>query len=60
MEYQIEANSSLGMNVPVTIYADETLIEKMMTDRTIKQAINVATLPGIPVSYTHLTLPTKA
>jgi tRNA-splicing ligase RtcB len=47
MEYQIEANSSLGMNVPVTIYADETLIEKMMTDRTIKQAINVATLPGI-------------
>ena len=43
MEYQIEANSSLGMNVPVTIYADETLIEKMMTDRTIKQAINVAT-----------------
>ena len=61
MEYQIEADPSLGMKVPVTIYADETLIEKMMTDRTIKQAINVATLPGIqPVSYTHLTLPTKA
>ena len=47
MEYRIEADSSLGMNVPVTIYADEILIEKMMTDRTIKQAINVATLPGI-------------
>ena len=47
MEYQIEADPSLGMKVPVTIYADETLIEKMMTDRTIKQAINVATLPGI-------------
>ena len=47
MEYRIEADSSLGMKVPVTIYADETLIQKMMTDRTIKQAINVATLPGI-------------
>ena len=47
MEYRIEADSSLGMKVPVTIYADDTLIEKMMTDRTIKQAINVATLPGI-------------
>ncbi len=33
MEYRIEADSSLGMNVPVTIYADEILIEKMMTDR---------------------------
>ena len=47
MEYRIEADSSLGMKVPVTIYADEVLIKKMMTDRTIKQAINVATLPGI-------------
>ena len=47
MEYRIEADSSLGMKVPVTIYADEVLMKKMMTDRTIKQAINVATLPGI-------------
>ena len=58
-EYQIDADSSQGMKVPVTIYANETLLEKMMTDRTIKQAVNVSTLPGIqePVSYTHLTLP---
>jgi len=47
MEYRIEADSSKGMLVPVTIYADDALIKKMMTDRTIKQAINVATLPGI-------------
>ena len=47
MEYQIEADPSLGMKVPVTIYADDALIQKMMTDRTIKQAINVATIPGI-------------
>jgi tRNA-splicing ligase RtcB len=33
--------------VPVTIYADEGLIAKMMTDRTLSQAMNVATLPGI-------------
>jgi len=46
-EYQIDADSSLGMRVPVTIYANEVLLEKMMTDRTIKQAVNVSTLPGI-------------
>jgi len=47
MTYQIEVDSTRGMQVPVTIYADEKLIEKMMTDRTIQQAINVSTLPGI-------------
>lgn len=45
--YRIEADSSRGMKVPVTIYADEGLISKMMTDRTLSQAMNVATLPGI-------------
>jgi tRNA-splicing ligase RtcB len=47
MEYRIEADPSKGMKVPVTIYADEGLLSKMMTDRTIMQAINVSTLPGI-------------
>ncbi len=47
MKYQIEADSSRGMKVPVTIYADEGLLSKMMTDRTILQAINVSTIPGI-------------
>ncbi|MFY9300016.1 MAG: RtcB family protein [Candidatus Nitrosotenuis sp.] len=47
MKYQIEADPSKGMKVPVTIYADEALLSKMMTDRTILQAINVSTLPGI-------------
>jgi tRNA-splicing ligase RtcB len=45
--YQIDADSSKDMKVPVTIYADEGLIAKMMTDRTLSQAMNVATLPGI-------------
>ncbi|MDC8437658.1 MAG: RtcB family protein [Candidatus Nitrosotenuis sp.] len=47
MQYRIEADSSKGMKVPVTIYADEQLISKMMTDRTLMQAMNVATIPGI-------------
>ncbi|MDE1762978.1 MAG: RtcB family protein [Thaumarchaeota archaeon] len=47
MEYRIEADSTRGMKVPVTIYADEGLLQKMMTDRTITQAINVSTLPGV-------------
>jgi len=41
MRYQIAADSSKGMKVPVTIFADEKLLPKMMTDRTIQQAVNV-------------------
>lgn len=46
-QYVIEADSNLGMKVPVKIYADESLMQKMLTDRTIMQAINVASIPGI-------------
>jgi tRNA-splicing ligase RtcB (3'-phosphate/5'-hydroxy nucleic acid ligase) len=46
-EYRIEKDESRGMIVPVTIYANENLISKMATDRTIDQASNVATLPGV-------------
>ncbi len=35
-QYQIDADSSLGMKVPVTIYANEVLLEKMMLSMTIK------------------------
>lgn len=45
--FQVEKNESKGMNVPVTIYANDNLISKMITDRTIDQATNVATLPGV-------------
>ena len=47
MTYKIEKDETLGMRVPVIIYADDQLLEKMMTDRTIKQAVNVSTIPGI-------------
>ena len=46
-EYVIEADSNYGMKVPVRIYANEALINKMLTDRTLLQARNVASIPGI-------------
>ena len=50
-EYIIEPNSANQMKVPVRIFADEKLLAKMTTDRTIWQATNVASIPGI-VSHT--------
>ncbi|NNL58715.1 MAG: RtcB family protein [Nitrosopumilus sp.] len=35
------------MKVPVRIFADEPLLQKMLTDRTIMQARNVSSIPGI-------------
>jgi len=46
-QYQIDADPNLGMKVPVRIYADEPLMQKMLSDRTIMQARNVASIPGI-------------
>ena len=39
-QYQIDADPNLGMKVPVKIYADEPLLQKMLSDRTIMQARN--------------------
>ena len=36
-----------GMRVPGLVIADEELLEKMKTDRTLEQCTNVAHLPGI-------------
>mgnify|MGYP001102831560 FL=1 len=36
-----------GMRVPGMIFANESLLEKMQTDRTLWQCANVAHLPGI-------------
>ena len=47
VEYRIDTTAREGMRVPVTIYANEKLIEKMQTDRTIDQAVNVSHLPGV-------------
>ena len=47
MEYIIEPDFNKSMKVPVRIFADEPLIQKMRKDRTLWQAINVASMPGI-------------
>jgi tRNA-splicing ligase RtcB len=46
-QFQIEKDGSRGMNVPVTIFANDQLISKMTLDRTLDQAVNVTTLPGV-------------
>ena len=35
------------MKVPVRVYGNDELFEKMRSDRTLSQAANVATLPGV-------------
>ena len=46
-EREFKIDPARGMKVPVTIYANEALVSKMVMDRTIDQAANVATLPGV-------------
>ena len=36
-----------GMRVPGMVFANESLMEKMQTDRTLWQCANVAHVPGI-------------
>jgi len=47
VEYEIPKTAREGMRVPVRIYANQQLLQKMVEDRTIEQAVNVAHLPGI-------------
>ncbi|MEM4374147.1 MAG: RtcB family protein, partial [Nitrososphaerota archaeon] len=42
------------MRVPVIIYASDKLLEKIKTDRTLEQAVNVSSLPGIVKQATVL------
>ncbi len=46
-KFQICQDKSKGMNIPVTIFANDFLISKMIEDRTLDQAVNVTTLPGV-------------
>jgi tRNA-splicing ligase RtcB (3'-phosphate/5'-hydroxy nucleic acid ligase) len=45
--WEVSQNYQPGMKVPARIYADEDLIAKMRTDRTIQQCVNVTHLEGI-------------
>src|SRR3989454_6930743 len=45
--WEVPKDFQSGMKVPARIYADEDLMSKMRTDRTIQQCVNVAHLDGI-------------
>jgi tRNA-splicing ligase RtcB len=45
--WRIPQKYKSGMRVPGIVFADEDLLEKMKTDRTLEQCANVAHLPGI-------------
>ncbi len=46
-EWEIPKGTKPCMRVPAIIFADDLLLEKMKSDRTLEQAANVACLPGI-------------
>ena len=46
-EYTWRISKYGEMKVPATIYASGKLMEKIKQDQTLKQAVNVAKLPGI-------------
>ena len=47
-QFQISKEHSRGMNIPVTIFANDLLISKMALDTEHSdQAVNVTTLPGV-------------
>jgi tRNA-splicing ligase RtcB len=46
-QWKIPQTYKSGMRVPGIVFADDKLIEKMKTDRTLNQCSNVAHLPGI-------------
>jgi tRNA-splicing ligase RtcB (3'-phosphate/5'-hydroxy nucleic acid ligase) len=47
LRYRIPRNAERGMLTDVRVYASPALIDQIMKDRSLEQAMNVATLPGI-------------
>jgi tRNA-splicing ligase RtcB len=45
--WEIKRDENIGMNVPVRVYANNKIMESMKKDRTLSQAMNAASLPGI-------------
>lgn len=45
--WQLPTKARSGMQVPVTIFADRTILEDALQDESIEQAINAASLPGL-------------
>lgn len=46
-EWEIPKNFRNDMRVPVRLFATRQLLEKVMEDKSLEQAINAATLPGL-------------
>lgn len=46
-EWEIPASYRQDMRVPVRIFATRDLLEKVMDDKSLEQAVNAATLPGL-------------
>jgi len=46
-EWEIPRSFRQDMNVPVRIFATRKLLEAVMADRSLEQAVNSATLPGL-------------
>ncbi|HEX6107097.1 MAG TPA: RtcB family protein [Gemmatimonadales bacterium] len=44
---EIPASARSDMRVPVRVYADDELWKQIAADRSLEQAVNVATLPGV-------------
>ena len=45
--WRIPRDDSIGMRTDVIVYASKPIIEKILKDRSLEQAANVASLPGI-------------
>ncbi|MGC8628787.1 MAG: RtcB family protein [Candidatus Micrarchaeia archaeon] len=46
-KYEIKKDESAGMKTSVTIFANESLLANMKKDRTLQQAVNATSLPGL-------------
>jgi tRNA-splicing ligase RtcB len=47
VKFCIKKDATKGMNTNLIVYATERMLEKIKADRTISQAVNATTLPGI-------------
>ena len=46
-KFTVRKGASPGMNTGIMIYTDKSMLEKMLSDRTLQQALNATTLPGL-------------
>ncbi|MDE1854899.1 MAG: RtcB family protein [Candidatus Micrarchaeota archaeon] len=47
VKFMLEKDESRGMRTNVVVYATESMLQKIRGDRTLSQAANAATLPGL-------------